>query len=121
MHGDYSFDESLNGMRIRFGMDGEAEFANCGGSHRANCADAEAAENREIAERGLSDLKKEVDAYLVIPNDKLLSIVEAQTSAKNAFALADEILRQVLGFSDHQVAEIHDSGALDPPRKQAAE
>ena len=33
----------------------------------------------------------------------------------------DEVLRQVLGFSDHQVAEIHDSGALDPPRKQAAE
>ena len=33
----------------------------------------------------------------------------------------DEILRQVLGLSDHQVAEIHDSGALDPPRKQAAE
>src|SRR5213593_2714904 len=33
----------------------------------------------------------------------------------------DEILRQVLGFSDHQVAEIHHSGALDPPRKQAAE
>jgi formyl-CoA transferase len=32
----------------------------------------------------------------------------------------DEILRQVLGFSDHLVAEIHDSGALDPPRKQAA-
>jgi formyl-CoA transferase len=29
----------------------------------------------------------------------------------------DEILRQVLGFSDHQVAEIHVSGALDPPRK----
>jgi len=33
----------------------------------------------------------------------------------------DEVLRQVLGFSDHQVAEIHDSGALDPPRKVAAE
>jgi len=33
----------------------------------------------------------------------------------------DEILRQVLGFSDHQLAEIHDSGALDPPRKEAAE
>src|SRR6202034_1518337 len=33
----------------------------------------------------------------------------------------DEILRQVLGFSDHQLKEIHDSGALDPPRKQAAE
>jgi len=33
----------------------------------------------------------------------------------------DEILRQVLGFSDHQVKEIHDSGALDPPQKVAAE
>jgi formyl-CoA transferase len=33
----------------------------------------------------------------------------------------DEILRQVLGFSDHQIVEIHASGALDPPRKQAAE
>ena len=33
----------------------------------------------------------------------------------------DEVLRQVLGFSDHQVAEIHDFGALDPPRKVAAE
>src|SRR5216684_1549708 len=33
----------------------------------------------------------------------------------------DEILRQVLGFTDRQVAEIHDSGALDPPRKAAAE
>ncbi len=33
----------------------------------------------------------------------------------------DEILRQVLGLSEHQVAEIHGSGALDPPRKQAAE
>jgi len=33
----------------------------------------------------------------------------------------DEILRQVLGFSDHQVGEIHDSGALAPPQKQAAE
>jgi formyl-CoA transferase len=33
----------------------------------------------------------------------------------------DEILRQVLGFSDYQVKEIHDSGALDPPQKVAAE
>src|SRR6516164_6199601 len=33
----------------------------------------------------------------------------------------DEILRQVLGFSDHQVGEIHDSGALARPQKQAAE
>jgi cell division protein FtsZ len=61
----------------------------------------EGAQRSDIAERGLADLKKEVDAYLVIPNDKLLAIVEAQTSAKSAFALADEILRQAVeGVSD---------------------
>jgi cell division protein FtsZ len=61
----------------------------------------EGAQRREIAERGLADLKKEVDAFIVIPNDKLLSIVEAQTSAKNAFAMCDEILRQAVeGVSD---------------------
>jgi cell division protein FtsZ len=61
----------------------------------------EGAQRRDIAEQGLADLKKEVDAFIVIPNDKLLSIVEAQTSAKSAFALADEILRQAVeGVSD---------------------
>lgn len=61
----------------------------------------EGAMRSEIAERGLADLKKEVDAYLIIPNDKLLSIVEENTSAKSAFALADEILRQAVeGVSD---------------------
>lgn len=61
----------------------------------------EGAQRTEIAEHGLAALKNEVDAYLIIPNDKLLSIVEAQTSAKNAFALCDEILRQAVeGVSD---------------------
>lgn len=56
---------------------------------------------KDLAERGLFDLKKEVDAFIVIPNDKLLAIVEAQTSAKSAFAMADEILRQAVeGVSD---------------------
>lgn len=61
----------------------------------------EGLQRKEIAERGLYELKKEVDAFIVIPNDKLLSIVEAQTSAKSAFAMADEILRQAVeGVSD---------------------
>lgn len=61
----------------------------------------EGAQRKDIADKGLADLKKEVDAFIVIPNDKLLSIVEAHTSAKNAFALADEILRQAVeGVSD---------------------
>lgn len=61
----------------------------------------EGAQRKDIAEHGLASLKKEVDAYLIIPNDKLLSIVEPGTSAKNAFALSDEILRQAVeGVSD---------------------
>ena len=61
----------------------------------------EGMQRKEIAERGLHELKREVDAFIVIPNDKLLSIVEAQTSAKSAFSMADEILRQAVeGVSD---------------------
>jgi cell division protein FtsZ len=61
----------------------------------------EGAQRKDIAEHGLAELKKEVDAFIVIPNDKLLAIVEAQTSAKSAFAMADEILRQAVeGVSD---------------------
>ncbi|MDB5264764.1 MAG: cell division protein FtsZ, cell division protein FtsZ [Parcubacteria group bacterium] len=61
----------------------------------------EGLQRKELSERGLAELKKEVDAFIVIPNDKLLSIVEAQTTAKTAFAMADEILRQAVeGVSD---------------------
>lgn len=61
----------------------------------------EGAQRKDIAERGLAELKKEVDAFIVIPNDKLLSIVDKDTSAKSAFAMCDEILRQAVeGVSD---------------------
>ena len=56
----------------------------------------EGAQRKAIADHGLVELKKEVDAYIVIPNDKLLSIVEPNTSAKTAFALCDEVLRQAV-------------------------
>jgi cell division protein FtsZ len=47
------------------------------------------------------ELKKEVDAFIIIPNDKLLTVVEPGASAKSAFALCDEILRQAVeGVSD---------------------
>jgi cell division protein FtsZ len=61
----------------------------------------EGSQRKDIAEHGLAELKKEVDAFIVIPNDKLLSIVDTKTSAKNAFAMCDEILRQAVeGVSD---------------------
>ena len=61
----------------------------------------EGAQRKDIAERGLAELKKEVDAYIVIQNDKLLAIAEPNMSAKQAFSLCDEILRQAVeGVSD---------------------
>jgi formyl-CoA transferase len=60
--------------------------------------------------------------YLSVGNPIKMS--DSPTEVKRSPLLGehtDEVLRQVLGFTDHQVAEIHDSGALDPPRKAAAE
>jgi len=54
-----------------------------------------------IAEEGLEQLKDRVDALVVIPNDRLLQIVDKKTSLMNAFKVVDDILRQgVQGISD---------------------
>lgn len=54
-----------------------------------------------LAEQGLDDLAKAVDALVVIPNDKLLAAVGKDTTAKQAFAMCDEVLRQAVeGISD---------------------
>ncbi len=53
------------------------------------------------AERGIESLKAKVDALVVIPNDKLLQIIDRKTSMINAFIMADEVLMQgVQGISD---------------------
>ncbi|MBU0612255.1 cell division protein FtsZ [Patescibacteria group bacterium] len=55
----------------------------------------------KIAEKGIEDLAKEVDAIIVIPNDKLLQIADKNTNFKNAFATCDDVLRQAVeGISD---------------------
>lgn len=46
------------------------------------------------ATEGIDELKKHVDTLIVIPNQKLLNIVEKDTSLKDSFKKADEILRQ---------------------------
>lgn len=54
-----------------------------------------------LAEHGLGELRKAVDASIVIPNDKLLAIVSRETGIKNAFAMCDDILKQAVeGISD---------------------
>ena len=61
----------------------------------------EGQQRMRMAEQGLEDLKKEVDALIVIPNDRLLAVVDRETSVKNAFAMCDDILKQAVeGISD---------------------
>lgn len=53
------------------------------------------------AEEGLRRLGEQVDALIVIPNDKLLQVVEKMTSMLEAFRIADDVLRQgVQGIAD---------------------
>jgi len=54
-----------------------------------------------IAEEGLEQLKDRVDALVVIPNDRLLQIIDKKTSLLSAFRIVDDVLRQgVQGISD---------------------
>ena len=53
------------------------------------------------AEKGIMELKAQVDTLVVIPNDKLLQIVGKNTSLPDAFRMADDVLRQgIQGISD---------------------
>ena len=61
----------------------------------------EGASRMKLAERGLEELEKEVDALIVIPNDRLLSIIDKNKSVKQAFEMCDEVLRQAVeGIAD---------------------
>ena len=61
----------------------------------------EGAARMRIAEEGLSLLKEKVDSIIVIPNDRLLSIIDRKTPVAQAFSIVDDILRQgVQGISD---------------------
>ncbi len=55
----------------------------------------------EQAKQGIEALQSRVDTLIVIPNDKLLSVIPEHTPVQDAFQYADEILRQgVQGISD---------------------
>ncbi len=54
-----------------------------------------------IAEQAIEELEREVDAIIVIPNDRLLAIAGKDTTFKDAFAKCDEVLRQAVeGISE---------------------
>lgn len=53
------------------------------------------------SEKGIAQLKEKVDTLIVIPNDKLLQVVDKRTPLLEAFRIADDVLRQgVQGISD---------------------
>lgn len=61
----------------------------------------EGQQRMRAAEEGIASLQEEVDALIVIPNDRLMAIVDRDTSVTNAFALCDDVLRQAVeGISD---------------------
>lgn len=53
------------------------------------------------ADEGIEELAKQVDSIIVIPNERLIETVERRTSVIEAFAMADDVLRQgVQGITD---------------------
>ena len=61
----------------------------------------EGIQRMRLAEAGLEELSKSVDAIIVIPNDRLLASISKDTTAKAAFAMCDEVLKQAVeGISD---------------------
>jgi len=56
---------------------------------------------RRLADEGAERLKSHVDTLITVPNDRLLGFVEKKTTMQQAFAAADDVLRQgVQGISD---------------------
>jgi cell division protein FtsZ len=61
----------------------------------------EGARRIKSAEGGISDLKEQADTLIVIPNDRLLQIVDKRASLQDAFSVADDVLRQgIQGISE---------------------
>ncbi len=61
----------------------------------------EGQERMRLALQGIEELKKEVDALITIPNDRLLAIVDKETTVRGAFEQCDNVLKQAVeGISD---------------------
>ena len=56
----------------------------------------EGEQRKRIAVSGIEALEKEVDALIVIPNDKLLAAADEKTSFEKAFEMSDDILKQAV-------------------------
>jgi len=63
--------------------------------------DDPAARSARRADEGIEALRQQVDSVIIIPNDRLLEIVDRNTPITEAFNMADDVLRQgVQGITD---------------------
>jgi cell division protein FtsZ len=61
----------------------------------------EGAKRTQSADAGIEALRGQVDTLIVIPNDRLLQLVDKKSSLQDAFGLADDVLRQgIQGISE---------------------
>ena len=61
----------------------------------------EGARRKRIAEEGIKRLRESVDTLIVIPNDRLLQVVDKKATIQQAFLTADDVLRQgIQGISE---------------------
>jgi cell division protein FtsZ len=61
----------------------------------------EGTQRRRAADEGVVDLRNECDTVIVVPNEKLLEVLDRSTSMLDAFRIADDVLRQgVQGICD---------------------
>ncbi|WP_442764876.1 cell division protein FtsZ [Sulfurospirillum cavolei] len=51
----------------------------------------------KLADLGINELRKESDSIVIIPNDKLLSIVDAKFGIKDSFRIVDDVLSRAVG------------------------
>ncbi|HRZ30307.1 MAG TPA: cell division protein FtsZ [Candidatus Paceibacterota bacterium] len=56
----------------------------------------EAKQRKMIADKGVEELKKEVDAIISIPNDRLLNMISKDTTLTSAFSICDDVLKQAV-------------------------
>jgi cell division protein FtsZ len=79
----------------------------------------------ENAKKGLDELKERVDSYIVVPNDRIKDVMEKDATLKNAFLLADDVLRQGVqsiadtisgaGYVNRDFADVRSIMALQGP------
>jgi cell division protein FtsZ len=61
----------------------------------------EGTQRAQVAEKGIDELKQQVDTLIAIPNDRLLQLTDKRMALNDSFKMADDILRQgIQGISE---------------------